>query len=158
MWKNLKILAIVFSLGLNIAFIGSYISRTGGLPWVSHSAKNHFLYEKLNLSPPQLARLQPLRDRFHAFLAAQGKRLKKSRLELIALLADSAPKEQLSAKRKEIQTLQQHLQQKVIEHLSAESRIFTPAQRHKFFDLIGKRIRQSNNAHPRWMPNRGGQR
>jgi Spy/CpxP family protein refolding chaperone len=158
MWKNLKILAIVFSVGLNIAFIGSHLLRMNRLPWAAQGAKCQYLYEELNLSPSQLAHLQPLRDQFHAFLAAQGKRLKSRRLELISLLAGGAPKEQVAAKQREIQVLQQQLQSKVIEHFNAESRIFTPSQRHKFFDLIKERIKQSDNAHPKWMPHRGRQR
>jgi len=158
MKKNLKILAIIFSVALNIVFIGSYFYyRSGPLAVTGRQANhNRLLYEELNLSRAQLERFGPLRDRFHAFVNEQGRKIKARQLELIDLLAGEAPdRRAIAAKRKEIQTLQRQMQTRVIDHLLEESGIFTPEQRRKFFALIKGRIGKSGGPRPRWMPQTG---
>lgn len=155
MKENLKTLAIVFSVVLNIVIIGSYFyHKLDHSPLTCHPGNyNHSLIEELNLSREQLDRFEPIRDRFHAFLSRQGDDIKYKQLELIDLLARENPdREAVGVKQKEIQTLQRQMQTKVINHLFAESRIFTSEQRKKFFALIRGRIRKSNGPRPRWMP------
>jgi len=158
MTKNLKILAIIFSVVLNIVFIGSYFYRQSALfTLVGHGANpESLLYEELNLSREQLERFGPLRDRFHAFVNEQGKKIKARQLELIDLLAGERPdRRAIAAKRKEIQTLQRRMQSRVIDHLLEESGVFTPEQRRKFFALIKERIGKRSGPRPRWMPQTG---
>ena len=155
MKKNLKTLAIIFSIVLNLVFIGTYFYHqfdqqplTG--PQGDH---NRFLVEELNLSREQIDRFAPIRDRFHAFLSRQEHAIKDKQLELISLLAKENPdREAVDVKQKEIQTLQRQMQAKVIDHLLEESGIFTSEQRQRFFALIKGRIEKSVNPHPRWMP------
>ncbi len=155
MKKNLKTLAIIFSVVLNIVFIGSYFYHKSDLfPLTGHQANhNRLLYEELNLSLEQLDKIEPIRDRFHAFLDQQGHAIKERRLELIDLLARENPdRKEIDDKQKKIRTLQGQMQAKVIDHLLEESRIFTTEQRKKFFEIIKGRIEKSDGPRPRWMP------
>lgn len=154
MKENLKTLAIIFSVVLNIVFIGSYFyHKSDQYLLTGHQGKhNRFLIEELNLSREQLDRFEPIRDRFHAFLSQQGYVIRDKQLELIDLLAKENPdREAVDVKQKEIQTLQRQMQAKVIEHLFEESGMFTPEQRKKFFGLIRERIEKSDGPRPRWM-------
>ena len=155
MKEKLKTLAIIFSVVLNISFIGSYYYHKSGLNFMAdrHVNHNHLLYEELNLSHEQLDRFGPLRDKFHAFVNEQAWKIKAKRLELIDLLAKEPPDHQaINAKRREIQTLQHEMQTKVIAHLLKEGSLFTLEQREKFFALIKERIEKSRDPRPRWMP------
>ena len=155
MKKNLKALCIIFSVVLNIAFIGSYVYHKSGLlaPAVRHANHNRLLCEKLNLSREQLERFGPLRDSFHAFVNEQGRKIQAKQLELIDLLTREHPgRLAINAKQEEIQALQRQMQAKVIDHLLEESRLFTLEQRQKFFALMKRRIEKSSTPRPRWMP------
>lgn len=155
MTKNLKTLAIIFSVVLNIVFTGSYFYHKANLLQLMGHRTNHnrLLYEELNLSREQLDRFGPARDRFHAFVNELGRKIKFKQLELIDVLAMENPdRSAITAKEKDIRGLQQQMQAKVIDHLLEESSLFTPEQRGKFFALIKERIEKSNGPHPRWMP------
>ena len=155
MRENLKTLAIIFSVVLNLVFIGSYVYHRSDQTFIARQNTPHrrLLYEKLNLNRMQLDRIEPIRDRFHAFLGQQGYSIKSKQLELIDLLSKENPgREDVDLKQKEIQNLQRQMQTKVINHLLAESRIFTPEQRTRFFALIRGRIEKSDVSRPQWMP------
>ncbi len=154
MKKNLKTLAIIFSVVLNIVFIGSFFYHKLAQYSLTGYQGNHnrFLIEELNLSREQHDRFEPGRDRFHAFSSRQGHAIKDKQLELIDLLAKENPdREAIGAKQEEIQTLQRQMQAKVIDHLLEESGIFTTEQRERFFVLIKGRIEKSDGPRPRWM-------
>ena len=155
MKKNIKILAIIFSVVLNIVFLGSYLYHKFGLHLSPGHQMNHnrLICEELNLSREQLKKFEPVRDRFHAFISQQGHAIKDKQLELIDLLTKENPdREAIGAKQKEIHTLQGQMQAKVIDHLLEEREIFTVEQREKFFALIKGRIEKSESPRPRWMP------
>ena len=155
MKNNLKILAVIFSVVLNIVFIGSYFYHISALlSLVNRQADHkHLLYEELNLNQEQLHRLKPLRDSFHAFVAEQGGRIKSKQLELIDLLSgEHIDRSAINTKQEEIQVLQRQMKVKVIDHLIEESKMFTPEQRQKFFSLLRERIEKSDGPRPRWMP------
>ncbi len=155
MSRNLKTLAVIFSVALNIVFVSSYVYHKSGLFSLKNRGpnRNRPLYEELNLSREQLEKFVPLRDNFHAFIDEQGRRIKAKQLELIGLLAmEHSYRLAIEAKQEEIQALQREMQERVIDHLLAEKRLFTPRQREKFFALIKERIEKSSGPRPRWMP------
>jgi len=155
MKKNLNILAVIFSVVLNVVFIGSYFYYSSRPLAVTGRQANHdrLLYEELNLDRDQLDRLKSFRDNFHAFVDEQGQRIKAKQLELVGLLAQEKPdRRAIAAKQEEIQGLQRQMQAGVIDHLLQESRIFTPEQRQQFFALMKERIDSSVAPRPRWMP------
>ncbi|NOZ84889.1 MAG: periplasmic heavy metal sensor [Deltaproteobacteria bacterium] len=157
MKKNLKILAITFSVALNIVFIGSYFYHGSGLLTLAgrQGEHDHPLYEDLGLGRDQLDRFKPIRDSFHAFVNEQGRKIKTKQLELVDLLAGVKPdRRAIDTKQEEILTLQRQMQARVIDHLLEESNLFTPGQRVKFFALIRERIEKSSGPRPGWMPKR----
>ncbi len=159
MMQNLKTLAVIFSVVLNIVFIGSSFYHGSGLlpPARRQGEQVHPLYEGLNLGRDQLDKCKLLRDRMHTFVNEQGRKIKAEQLALVGLLAKAKPdRRAIDAKQDEIRTLQRQMQDKVIDHLLEESRIFTPEQRQKFFTLIKGRIQESSGPRPRWMPRAQG--
>jgi Spy/CpxP family protein refolding chaperone len=155
MKKNLKTLAIIFSVVLNMVFIGSYFyHKVNPYPLTGHQVTHdRCLLEELNLSREQLDRFDPICDRFHVFLRQQGHAIKGKQLELIDLLARENPeREAIDTKQKEIQTLQRQMQKEVIGHLLEEIGTLMPAQRERFFALIKGRIEECDGSGPRWMP------
>jgi Spy/CpxP family protein refolding chaperone len=155
MKRNLATLGIIFSVVLNVAFVGSFLLQESGL--FSRAARGTprscLLYEELNLTPEQLEKFAPLRDDFHAFVDLRGRQIKSKRLELIDLLAIGEPaRKEIDAGQKEIRVLQRRMQAKVIDHLLEESKILTHEQRERFFALIRARIEKSAAPRPRWMP------
>jgi len=158
MRKNFIILASIFSVVLNIGFIGTYCLHKTGLHLGKLVDTNHkrFLYEELNLSPEQLVEFERGRDRFHTYLGLQSKTIQAERIELIGLLAKNPPdREAIDAKHKEIQPLQRQMQAKVIDHFLEESHILTPKQRKKFFALIKGRIKTKSGFYPGGMQRSG---
>ena len=154
MKKNLKTLVIIFSVVLNIVFIGSYVYNKSGLQiFKGHRGNNNSpLYEELNLSEEQLDRCKSIRADFHTFLNRQSKVIKGRQLELIDLLAkENIDYEAIDTKKKEIQTLQQQMQTKVIDHLLDENRNLTPVQRELFFKLFKERIEKNEGFSPQMM-------
>lgn len=158
MRKNLIILAIIFSVVLNIGFIGTYCLQKAGLHPLKLVHTNHkrFLYEELNLSPEQLAEFEPGRNRFHTYLDLQSKTIQAGQIELISLLAENPPdRKAIDTKHEKIQNLQRQMQTRVIDHFFEESRILTPEQRKKFFALIKGRIEKNSGFCPGWMQRNG---
>lgn len=158
MRKNLIILATIFSVVLNIGFIGTYCLQKAGLYPLKQVSANHkrFLYEELNLSPEQLAKFEPGRDRFHTYLDLQSRKIQAGQIELIGLLSENPPdRKAINAKHEAIQSLQQQMQTRVIDHFLEESRIFTPEQRKKFFTLIKGRIEKNSIFFPGLMQGSG---
>jgi len=154
MKNNFKILAVTFSVALNIVFIGSYFYHESSLSPLSgrQGEHDHPLYEELNLGRDQLDRFKPLRDSFHAFVNEQGRKIKAKQLGLVDLLAKEKPdRRAIDAQQEEIQSLQRQMQASVIDHLLEESRIFTTEQRQRFFALIKGRIKESSGPRPQWM-------
>jgi len=155
MKKNIKMLAIIFSVVLNIVFSASYFYRQADRRYFrAHQTGHHRpLYEELDLTRTQRNRFASARDSFHAFILAQGRKIKGKQLELIDLLDNPDPdRRAIDTRQKEIQALQQQMQDKVIAHLLEESGMLRPEQRQKFFALIKERIEKSRSRRPRWMP------
>ncbi len=154
MMKNkLKMVAILFSAALNIAFITSYVYHQTYRGFFSRRADSRCLFEMLDLSQKQREKSQPLRDRFHAFLDRQGQKIKSRQIELIELLSYDHPNmDRIRVKQKEIQSLQHQMQARVIAHLLEESAGYHSNQRKKFFSLIKNRMAKGYASRPRWMP------
>ncbi len=88
MKKNLKTLAIIFSVVLNMVFIGCYLYHGWGSSPLADCQVDpgHPLYEQLGLSPGQLQKFRTSHHRFHAFVKEQGREIKARQIERVALL------------------------------------------------------------------------
>lgn len=155
MKKNIRIIAVIFSVVLNLVFIGSFAYHRSEQSFFMNHHENRMslIYEQLNLNQEQLDKVTPMRISFHAYVGQQGDINKQTQLELIDLLAkENIDRDAIDIKTKSIHELQQQMQRKVIDHLIEESSIFTAEQREKFFTIIKSRIAKSNNIRPPWMP------
>jgi Spy/CpxP family protein refolding chaperone len=144
--QSIKILAVIFSVALNIAFLAGYGIR-------KFSDRSKFAYEEVDLSKEQLTHMQNARDRFLRDLNEIGTDIIKRQIEIIDLIAaDSVDRRAIETKFEEIQLLQQSMHQRVVKHLLEHKQIFTPAQRERFFEVLKSRIREQGIPGPPWMP------
>lgn len=153
MKKNLKTLAVLFSVVLNIAFLTfAAYSRWSFANVPQSSGKGGLLYEQLDLTEEQLKRFEPLRDRFHAQMSCLGNEIRARQVELIDLLAAPAPDRQaIRTHQEKIRNLQRTMQDTVVDHILEESKVFTPEQRMKFFQLLKERSNTDGRPCPPWM-------
>ena len=146
MKQSIKILAIIFSIALNIAFVAGY-----GIRKLTDRPK--FAYQELDLSKEQRTRIEGSRDRFLRDLNEIGSRIVGRQIELIDLIAaDSIDRGAVETKSEQIRLLQQSMQQQVVEHLTEHKQIMTPAQRAKFFAILKSRIQEQGAPGPPWLP------
>ena len=146
MKQSIKILAVIFSVALNIAFLAGYGIR-------KFSDRSKFAYEEVDLSKEQLAHMQNARDRFLRDLNEIGNDIIKQQIEAIDLIAaDSVDRRAIETKFEKIQLLQQSMHERVVEHLLEHKQMLTSAQREKFFEVLKSRIRDQGAPGPPWIP------
>jgi len=153
MKENLRRLAILFSVVLNVAFLGIYL-YTAAPRWVAREQPrgDGLPYQALHLTQSQERKFDPIRQRFHTRVHEVGSEIKREQLRLLALLAQ--PEQDLGSVRatqERILGLQRGMQNAVIGHLMEESAIFTADQRVEFFRILRERIEKTEPASPPWM-------
>ena len=133
MKQSIKTLAVIFSIALNVAFIASYgLRKLGDRP--------KFAYENA-------------RGRFLHAVDEIGDRIINQHIELIDLIAsDPVDARAIDKKFEGIRSLQQSMQQRVLEHLSEDKKILTLEQQAKFFAVLKSRIREQGAPRPPWLP------
>ena len=153
--RNFKTLVIIFSIVLNIIFVGTYFYHKmypHNLYDTQFENRKRLIYEELNLSQEQLDTFKPRRKQFHTFLSQQKEVIRKKQLQLINILAgDKQDRKAIDNVQNEIRALQHQMQAKVVDHLLEESEIFNTEQRKKFFILIKERIEKNDASIPKWM-------
>jgi Spy/CpxP family protein refolding chaperone len=111
------------------------------------------LYQSLGLSDLQLAKMDPLAQKFHGRLAELGDAMEKKKETLIALLQKDSNSENIENLRKEMAGVQDEIQREVIAHITDTKKILDPDQQQRFFDLM----RQSmTHAQSPWSHANGG--
>jgi len=160
MIKNLRTLLFIFSVILNLVFIGAYAAHRLS-PLFDKEVRREDLGKpvslELNLSTDQLTRFTAERDSFHARLQELGQQTKEKQVELIDLLAMSDTSQQaIEAKQEEIQELQTAVEERVIAHLLQESALLNPEQRVQFFTIIKERIEMGSALYLPWMKPQAG--
>jgi Spy/CpxP family protein refolding chaperone len=149
--RNLKTLAVIFSVALNVTFIVVHVVQ-------SLRDRPRFVYEELDLSAGQRAQFEAERDSFIRIHDQFGAGMIEKHAELMDLLAvtpvdDSA----IQAKLDEIHANHRSLQQIVVRHLRKDREVLTPDQRRQFFAVLKERIRAQGAPGPAWVP-RGARR
>jgi len=153
MKENLKILTFLFSIIMNVVFVGTYAGYKFQIIPGERKDGNlkKPLYLELDLSAQQLTKFKSERDKFHPQLQALEREIKRKQIELIEILSINTPDSQaLERKQKEIQELQTLAQDRVILHLLQASNLLNPEQRTRFFNLIRERIEVSTSSCPPW--------
>jgi|GEM_PF-943895 Spy/CpxP family protein refolding chaperone len=150
---NIKILIFLFSIVLNVVFVGTYAAYK--LPIITSEKKDDHLMKpiflELDLTPEQVTRFKTDRDEFRSHLQALEQKIMKKQVELIDILSIDTPDQQaIESKQKEIQELQTAAQNRVIAHFLQESKLLNPKQRNRFFTLIKERIKMSVTSCSPW--------
>jgi Spy/CpxP family protein refolding chaperone len=153
MKANLKALAMIFSVILNMVFVAAYIAYR--IPLFSsgerHGDSRGPLFLELNLTARQVEQFQAERNQFHVRLQELGEQVKNKQIELIDLLAIIPPDQRvIEEKQGEIRTLQGAIQDSVIMHMLHVSTFLTLEQRSRFFQLVKVRIENSGQPCPPW--------
>ena len=146
MRPQVKTLAVIFSVVLNIAFLTAYAAR-------KIADRPKYAYEEVSLSSEQHMRMVASRDRFLKTIDAIGSQIINANVRLIDLIAANPPDRQaIEEQVQKIGSLQQSMQQVVVAHLLEDKQILTAQQRVRFFEVIRSRIREQ--ATP-WLTGRG---
>ena len=142
----IRTLGVVFSIVLNLAFVGSYAYR-------ALMSRPTFAYEELSLDASQRARMMSSRDRFIGAIDRIGNNIMGLHVGLIdAIAADPPDRKAIDGKFDEIRSQQQSMQRVVVEHLLEDKGILRLDQRQQFFALLKQRIRSQGMPGPPWLP------
>jgi len=143
----------VASVALNVVFAATYFMYK--LPLFTGLYQQHPsepLFLQLNMTTDQLARFKVEHSKFIEQLQEPGQVIKSKQTELIDLLGAASTDHQAIAKRhEEIQQLQGAIQGRIIDHFLRTSKLLTPEQRTRFFELIKTRMAASAQVCPPWM-------
>jgi Spy/CpxP family protein refolding chaperone len=144
MWKKIVPLLIVFSVALNLAFLGVWGVQVAAPLLATDRAYDGEiwcpLHRSLNVTAEQWKQIEPRFTEFRRKSQALCVDMNRLRTELIDLIAVENPDRQvIAAKQDRIRDGQQQMQQLVIEHLLAEKQVLTAAQQKELFDLIRQR-------------------
>jgi Spy/CpxP family protein refolding chaperone len=143
--------ALVFSLAINASVLGTMGYHYYRNSWIMPSAScplspNHqHLYQELGLSRGQLAKMEPLAQKFHGRLADLGAAMKGENKRLVELLGQKeVDQSQVEGLRKEIAGIQDAIQKEVIAHILESKTILDSKQQDRFFDLIRQSLAGEN--------------
>jgi Spy/CpxP family protein refolding chaperone len=142
-----KILLVLLSVALNVAFVGGWVTRTIHAAHekkvVQSSEGTHagipVFYEQLGVTQEQWQKIRPQLETFQASALAVFQDINRRRQEFLALLAaPQADRATIAEKQKEILAAQARMQELVISHILAEKKLLTPEQRRKYFELLAQ--------------------
>jgi len=150
MWKNLKLLLVILSVALNVAFIGVWAAQavsarstvksdhgTGGARgpvWCP-------LLREVGVSPEQWRRIEPHLSEFQKARQGVCRKIRQARSDIIDLIASPAPdRNAIQAKQELVWTGQREVQNLLIEHLLRQKELLSPSQQKAFFDAMRKRM------------------
>ncbi len=144
MWSKIAPLLIVFSIGLNIAFVGVWLSTAVKADRVTPEPCDRScegvacpLHRSLNVTDEQWGELEPRLTQFQTESQALCRDIRHLSGQLIDLIAASEPDtDAISAKQEEILAFQRKMQGEVITHLLAEKQMLTEEQQAKLFDMM----------------------
>jgi Spy/CpxP family protein refolding chaperone len=139
------IFVLVLSLAINASILGTMgfryyrdASLVKDAPCPLSPAHQH-LYQQLGLTNPQLARMEPLAQKFHERLGQLGTAMKGKNERLVELLGQKVVDPvQVEGLRKEIAGIQDEIQKEVIAHILESKKILDAKQQKQFFGLMSK--------------------
>ena len=140
---------LVLSLAMNTAVLTvagyKYYKRNRDLSEATlHSQeRNYHFYEKLGLTPVQLAKMNPMANTFHKNLKSLHSDMEAKKNAMINLLSgEKVSPARIEEIRKEMATIQGRIQKVVIAHVLDVKEILNPIQRKRFFELLSKSMHQ----------------
>jgi len=142
MKKNIGLLLIILSVGLNVAFVAAWLMRRmpiggGGCHGNPDGCSMHV---RLGATEPQWREMEARLTSFRESSKPLCAEIQRYRLEMLNLVAAPEPdRAAIRAKQEQIIEGQRQMQEKVIEHLTGLAATLTPEQRKKLFDLLRER-------------------
>ena len=140
---------LVLSLAMNTAVLTvagyKYYKRNRDLSEATlHSEeRNYHFYEKLGLTPVQLAKMNPMANTFHKNLKSLHSDMEAKKNAMINLLSgENVSPARIEEIRKDMATIQDRIQKVVIAHVLDVKEILNPIQRKRFFELLSKSMHQ----------------
>ena len=144
-------LILILSLAINAGVLASmgyhyYVSAsTGSVAPCPMSPGDSHLYQSLGLSKAQLAKMDPLAQKFHARLAELWTAMEEKRGALVTLLQNKSDHMKIENLRKEMAGIQDEIQKEVITHITELKKILSPDQQRRFFDLMRQSMTPAQN-------------
>jgi len=135
---------LVLSLAINAGVLATmgyhyYISAsTKPLVPCPLSPGDSHLYQSLGLSNAQLAKMEPLAQKFHGRLSELGAAMEGKRGLLVDLLAKDGDPASIENLRREMASTQDEIQREVISHIIETKKILDAKQQQRLYDLIKK--------------------
>jgi Spy/CpxP family protein refolding chaperone len=137
---------LIFVLVLSLAINAAVLATMGYHYYLSASTKpsapcpvspgDSHLYQSIGLSNLQLAKMEPLAQKFHGRLDELGGSMEEKKAILVDLLQTGNDPAGIEGLRKEMAAIQDEIQREVIVHIIETKKILDPGQQQKFFDLM----------------------
>ncbi len=100
------------------------------------SPTDSHLYQSLGLSNLQLAKMEPLAEKFHRRLAELGAVMEGKKEVMVDLLAKGGDPGGIEDLRRDMANIQDEIQREVISHIMETKKILDAKQQQRFFDLM----------------------
>ncbi len=153
------IFALVFSLAINAAVLATmgyhyYLSASAktSAPCPLSPTDSH-LYQSLGLSNLQLAKMEPLAQKFHRRLAELGAVMEGKKEVMVDLLAKGGDPGGIENLRRDMANIQDEIQREVISHIIETKKILDAKQQQRFFDLMKQSMASGKSP---WLSTKGG--
>ena len=153
------IFVLVLSLAINAAVLATmgyhyYVNAsTPSSPPCPMSPGDSHLYQSLGLSNAQLAKMDPLAQKFHGRLSELGGEMEEKRENLMDLLQKDGDPMSIENLRKEMAGVQDEIQKEVIMHITELKKILDSNQQQRFFALMRQSMMHAQSP---WSPAKGG--
>ena len=145
------VLILILSLAINAGVLVSmgyyyYVnaSTPSSAPCPMSPGDSH-LYQSLGLSNVQLAKMEPLAQKFHGRLAELGTHMEEKKETLTNLLQKDSDPVKIENLRKEMAVIQDEIQKEVIAHIIESKKILDSKQQQRFFDLMRQSMARKEN-------------
>jgi len=152
-------IVLILSLAINAGVLASmgyhyYVnaSTPSSAPCPMSPGDSH-LYQSLGLSNVQLAKIDPLAQKFHGRIAELGAAMEEKKEALLTLLQINSDPVKTDNLRKEMAGIQDEIQKEVITHITELKKILDPDQQQRFFDLMRQSMTRVQSP---WSPTKGG--
>ena len=150
---------LILSLAINAAVLATmgyhyYVnaSSTSSAPCPMSPEDSH-LYQSLGLSNFQLAKMEPLAQKFHGRLGELAALMEEKKGLLMDLLQQAGDPVRIEELRKEMATIQDEIQKGVILHIAEIKKILDPRQQEQFFSLMRQNMTRGKSP---WSATNGG--
>jgi Spy/CpxP family protein refolding chaperone len=146
-WSSVFILSLAINIAaFSVAGYNYYCSAFPSSFSCPISPGDRHFYQELGLSPPQLARMEPLAREFHSGVEALMVEMhEKTGMLPSLLMEENAGQHAVESLRKEIAKLQDEIQKKFIDHIRDIKDILDEEQEKRFFRILRAGMEQERN-------------